>query len=221
MSSPPAAHPLRRALLPSQAAVLLVAMMFLGSLVLWVGVPVAWLWIGSRLQNGTSLSTATGEMMIGLLLSVTLLTILVAMGVNVLPIIGGLSIFGIAIGFGSQTLVKDVVSGLFFLIDDAFRLGEYIETPGAKGTVEKISVRSVSLRNARGATAVAPYSLRARPGATVATPLAWDELSVKVPPARVTLVTVPKRIARKIDPWADYEQRRQRITAAMQRALGA
>ena len=73
MSSPPAAHPLRRALRASQAAVLLVAMMFLGSLVLWVGVPVAWLWIGSRLQNGTSLATATGVMMIGMLLSVTLL----------------------------------------------------------------------------------------------------------------------------------------------------
>ena len=68
-----AAHPLRRALRASQAAVLLVAMMFLGSLVLWVGVPVAWLWIGSRLQNGTSLATATGAMMIGMLLSVTLL----------------------------------------------------------------------------------------------------------------------------------------------------
>jgi len=73
VSSPPAAHPLRRALRASQAAVLLVAMMFLGSLVLWVGVPVAWLWIGSRLQNGTSLATATGVMMIGMLLSVTLL----------------------------------------------------------------------------------------------------------------------------------------------------
>jgi len=73
VSSPHAAHPLRRALRASQAAVLLVAMMFLGSLVLWVGVPVAWLWIGSRLQNGTSLATATGVMMIGMLLSVTLL----------------------------------------------------------------------------------------------------------------------------------------------------
>jgi uncharacterized membrane protein YbhN (UPF0104 family) len=73
VSSPPAADPLRRALRASQAALLLVAMMFLGSLVLWVGVPVAWLWIGSRLQNGTSLATATGVMMIGMLLSVTAL----------------------------------------------------------------------------------------------------------------------------------------------------
>jgi uncharacterized membrane protein YbhN (UPF0104 family) len=73
VSSPPAAHPLRRALRASQAAVLLVAMMFLGSLVLWVGVPVAWLWIGSRLQNATSLATAIGAMMVGMLLSVTVL----------------------------------------------------------------------------------------------------------------------------------------------------
>ena len=73
MSSRPAAHSLRRALRASQAAALLVAMMFLGSLVLWVGVPVAWLWIGSRLQNGTSLATAVGAMMIGMLLSITVL----------------------------------------------------------------------------------------------------------------------------------------------------
>jgi len=76
------------------------------------------------------------------------------------------------------------------------------------------------LRNARGATAVVPYSLRARPGATVATPLSWDELSAKVPPSQFTIATIPARIARKGDPWAGYEQRRQRLTAAMQRALG-
>jgi bifunctional non-homologous end joining protein LigD len=76
------------------------------------------------------------------------------------------------------------------------------------------------LRNTRGATAVAPYSLRARPGATVATPLAWGELSAKTPPTAFTLTTVPERIARKPDPWADYERRRRRLTAAMRRALG-
>lgn len=73
MSLRPAAKPLRRALRASQEAALLVAMMFLGSLVLWVGVPAGWLWIGSRLQNETSLATAIGVMMIGMLLSITLL----------------------------------------------------------------------------------------------------------------------------------------------------
>jgi bifunctional non-homologous end joining protein LigD len=75
------------------------------------------------------------------------------------------------------------------------------------------------LRNTRGATAVAPYSLRARPVATVATPLAWDELSAQAPPTAWTLATVLERIARRRDPWADYERHRQRLTAAMRRAL--
>jgi small-conductance mechanosensitive channel len=91
------------------------------------------------------------------ILALALLSMLVSIGVNVWPLITGLSIFGLAIGFGSQALVKDIVSGLFFLIDDAFRMGEYIETSGAKGTVEKISVRSVSLRHPRGALASVPY----------------------------------------------------------------
>ncbi|MCX7303008.1 MAG: mechanosensitive ion channel [Hyphomicrobiales bacterium] len=89
--------------------------------------------------------------------AMALLSILVSVGVNVWPLITGLSVFGLAIGFGSQTLVKDIVSGLFFLLDDAFRVGEYIETSGAKGTVEKISVRSVTLRNPRGPVATIPY----------------------------------------------------------------
>lgn len=89
--------------------------------------------------------------------ALAILSILVSLGVNVWPLITGLSVFGLAIGFGSQTLVKDIVSGLFFLLDDAFRIGEYVETSGAKGTVEKISVRSVTLRNPRGPVATVPY----------------------------------------------------------------
>jgi hypothetical protein len=73
VTSRPAPHALRRALHASQAAVLLVAMMFLGSLVLWVGVPVAWLWVGSRLQEHHSLSTVIGVMMLGMLASIALL----------------------------------------------------------------------------------------------------------------------------------------------------
>jgi small-conductance mechanosensitive channel len=108
----------------------------------------------SRLGTLVPLLNAVGKSSI---LALALLSILVSVGVNVWPLITGLSVFGLAIGFGSQTLVKDVVSGLFFLIDDAFRFGEYIETSGAKGTVEKISVRSVSLRHQRGALATIPY----------------------------------------------------------------
>jgi small-conductance mechanosensitive channel len=112
------------------------------------------------LMIGTRLTTI-GPVLVGLakagLLTLGALTILVMLGINVWPLITGLSIFGLAIGLGSQTLVKDVVAGLFFLVDDAFRHGEYIETSGAKGTVERISLRSVSLRHPRGAVATIPY----------------------------------------------------------------
>ena len=73
MSSWIGSHPARRALRASQAAALLVAMMFVGALVLWVGVPLGWLWVGSRLQEVTSLANAIGVMMIGMLLSVAAL----------------------------------------------------------------------------------------------------------------------------------------------------
>ena len=85
------------------------------------------------------------------------MSVLAALGVDILPLLAGASVVGIAIGFGSQTLVRDVVSGAFFLMDDAFRLGEYIEVGDAKGVVEKINVRSVFLRHHRGALNILPY----------------------------------------------------------------
>ncbi len=67
---------------------------------------------------------------------VAVLTILSGLGVQIAPLIAGAGIFGVAIGFGSQTLVKDVLSGVFYMLDDAFRVGEYIQSGNYKGTVE-------------------------------------------------------------------------------------
>jgi len=66
-------------------------------------------------------------------------------------LIAGAGIVGLAIGFGAQTLVKDIISGMFFLVDDAFRVGEYIESGHIKGTVESFSLRSMKIRHQRGA----------------------------------------------------------------------
>ena len=71
-------------------------------------------------------------------------------GINTTPIFASAGIVGLAIGFGAQSLVKDIISGLFFLLDDAFRVGEYIETGGIKGSVERISIRSMQLRHHNG-----------------------------------------------------------------------
>lgn len=95
-------------------------------------------------------------LMVTLLLMVAM-SILSSMGVNIAPILAGASVLGIAIGFGAQSLVKDVVSGIFFLLDDAFRVGEYVEIDQLRGTVEKISIRSLQLRHHRGAVHTLPF----------------------------------------------------------------
>jgi len=80
-----------------------------------------------------------------------------ALGVDIGPLIAGAGVIGIAVGFGAQTLVRDIVSGLFFLLDDAFRVGEYVDIEGTKGTVEHISVRSFQLRHHNGPVHTIPY----------------------------------------------------------------
>ena len=82
---------------------------------------------------------------------------LMEMGVNVGPLFAGAGIVGVAVGFGSQSLVRDIFSGAFYLFDDAFRKGEYIDVGGVKGTVENISVRSFQLRHHLGALHTIPF----------------------------------------------------------------
>ena len=83
--------------------------------------------------------------------------ILSEMGVDIAPLFAGAGVIGLAVGFGSQTLIRDIFSGAFFLIDDAFRLAEYVDIGEVKGTVENISLRSVQLRHHRGALHTIPF----------------------------------------------------------------
>ncbi len=79
------------------------------------------------------------------------------LGVDIAPLFAGAGVVGLAIGFGAQTLIRDIFSGAFFLIDDAFRRGEYIDCGEVKGTVEKISIRSMQLRHHLGALHTIPF----------------------------------------------------------------
>jgi small-conductance mechanosensitive channel len=88
---------------------------------------------------------------------VALLVVLSDLGVNITPLIAGASVFGLAISFGSQTLVRDIVSGVFYLADDAFRVGEYIDCGKAKGTVEGFTLRSIRLRHQNGQIHTIPF----------------------------------------------------------------
>jgi small-conductance mechanosensitive channel len=97
------------------------------------------------------------KFMLVVILVMAILIVLSALGVNIGPLIAGAGVFGLAIGFGAQTLVKDIISGVFFLMDDAFRVGDYLEVSGTKGTVEHISLRSLRLRNPRGQVYFIPF----------------------------------------------------------------
>ncbi len=97
------------------------------------------------------------KFILAVLIVMATLIILTSIGVNIGPLIAGAGVIGLAIGFGSQTLVKDIIAGLFFLMDDAFRVGDYIETSGTKGMVEHISLRSLRLRHPRGMVNTIPF----------------------------------------------------------------
>jgi small-conductance mechanosensitive channel len=109
---------------------------------------------GSR--KGTLL-TLLRKVIFALIGVIVILTILNAVGINIGPLLAGAGILGLAVGFGSQTLVRDILSGVFFLMDDAFRVGDYIETAGTKGMVQHISLRSSSLRHPRGMVYTIPF----------------------------------------------------------------
>ncbi|WP_143524145.1 mechanosensitive ion channel family protein [Rhizobium rhizosphaerae] len=93
----------------------------------------------------------------GATLAITVLVVLSSLGIDVAPLIAGFGVLGLAISFGSQTLVKDIVSGIFFIADDAFRVGEYVDTGKLKGTVEHISLRSLRLRHQNGFVHTIPF----------------------------------------------------------------
>ncbi|MBO9472361.1 mechanosensitive ion channel family protein [Shimia sp. R10_1] len=109
---------------------------------------------GSRLSTVLPLLLVTAQ---GTIIVIFGLLSIGNLGVDITPLLAGAGIAGLAIGFGAQKLVTDVVSGVFFLVDDAFRVGDYVEIDGTMGAVEKISIRSMQLRHHRGPVHTIPY----------------------------------------------------------------
>jgi len=93
------------------------------------------------------------------IIAFAVLMALSAMGVQIAPLVAGAGVVGIAVGFGAQTFARDVIAGMFYLLDDAFRVGEYIQAGRYKGTVEGFSIRSVRLRHHRGPVFTVPFNL--------------------------------------------------------------
>ena len=111
---------------------------------------------GPEARMATLLPILRKMLLVTILIMVTL-SVLSAMGINIAPLLAGAGVVGVAIGFGAQSLVRDVVSGIFYLLDDAFRVGEYIEMGPLRGTVESMSLRSLRVRHHRGAIHTIPF----------------------------------------------------------------
>ena len=126
---------------------------------------------------------------------VAALLVLSQLGVNITPLIAAVSIFGLALSFGSQSLVRDIVSGIFYLADDAFRVGEYIECGNAKGTVEGFTLRSVKLRHQNGQIYTIPFG---QLGQVVNFSRDWSTMKFNLRFARDTDVEKLRKTAKKV-----------------------
>ena len=89
---------------------------------------------------------------------VVVLTGLSELGVNIGPLLAGASIFGVALGFGSQKLVQDFITGMFLLMENAMQVGDWVTLAGVSGTVEYLSIRTVRLRGSDGSLFTVPFS---------------------------------------------------------------
>jgi moderate conductance mechanosensitive channel len=120
-----------------------------------------------RLRQGEHLARAARlhtlmpilrSMLLAVLAAVFGLTVLSEIGVNVAPLLAGAGILGVAIGFGSQKLVQDFITGIFLLLENTMQVGDNVTLAGLSGTVEMLSIRTMRLRAGDGSLHTIPFS---------------------------------------------------------------
>ncbi|MDB6452399.1 mechanosensitive ion channel domain-containing protein [Falsirhodobacter sp. 20TX0035] len=125
-------------------------------------------WIEYKLTHGINGQSATNRtrtllslfrngFTIALVVVATMIT-LSQIGINIAPLIAGAGVIGLAVGFGAQTLVKDVITGVFIQLENAINVGDVVEVGAVSGGVEKVNIRTVRLRAANGSVHIVPFS---------------------------------------------------------------
>ncbi|HTH60801.1 MAG TPA: mechanosensitive ion channel domain-containing protein [Paraburkholderia sp.] len=149
------------------SALTTIAIAIVVAIVIWEAVNVG---AERRLQNWTDagdyvraarLRTLLPMLRTSLLVAIIVvvgLTALSQLGVNTGPLVAGASIFGVALGFGSQKLVQDFITGIFLLTENAMQVGDWVTVAGVSGTVEFLSIRTVRLRGGDGSLYTVPFS---------------------------------------------------------------
>ena len=90
--------------------------------------------------------------------AILVLTVLSQIGVNIAPLLAGAGIIGVAVGFGSQKLVQDFITGIFLLVENAMQVGDTVTAAGVTGVVEHLSIRTLRLRGGDGSIQIIPFS---------------------------------------------------------------
>ncbi|MEM6944168.1 MAG: mechanosensitive ion channel domain-containing protein, partial [Pseudomonadota bacterium] len=146
------------------AIVTSVVLIVLGAFVIWIAIMS---WIDFRLTpRGFRIVTSREQTLLTLLRNAASIAIIVVatmfslseIGINIAPLIASAGVFGLAIGFGAQKLVQDIITGVFIQFENACNVGDVITVGGITGTVEKLTIRSVSLRDLYGTYHVIPFS---------------------------------------------------------------
>lgn len=123
--------------------------------------------VEARLQaEGDRIPSARAKTLLGLfriVFGITLaviggMMVLSSLGVNIGPLLAGASVLGLAVGFGSQKLVQDVINGIFIQVENAINVGDVVTVGAITGTAEMVSIRSVRLRDVYGTYHIIPYS---------------------------------------------------------------
>ena len=149
------------------SAVLLIGVTMALAVVVWEGVNaaverhLAQLTRSAQLARSARLRTLLPMLRTTLLVAILLvvaLMVLSEVGVNIAPLLAGAGVVGIAVGFGSQKLVQDLITGLFLLLENAMQVGDVVTLGGLSGTVEALSIRTIRLRALDGSMHIIPFS---------------------------------------------------------------
>ncbi|MDX1572756.1 MAG: mechanosensitive ion channel [Methylophaga sp.] len=147
------------------ATLLTVGAILLAAMLIWIGVAS---WIEHRLnpQNDADAPTAREKTLLTIfrnasaiaLIIMTVMIVLSEIGINIGPLLAGAGVLGLAIGFGAQKLVQDVITGVFIQMENAISVGDIVTAGNITGTAEKLTIRSLSLRDLSGTFHIIPFS---------------------------------------------------------------
>src|ERR1700731_3317891 len=112
-----------------------------------------------REQQTRTMAALLYSVGVGLIVAVAILTALPEFGFNVTPVEAAAAVASLALGFGAQSLVKDLINGFFILFEDQFVIGDLIQANGETGRVEHLTLRRTVLRNVNGAIVTIPNGL--------------------------------------------------------------